>query len=320
MTSTPSQSQGDRSELTRPIRPPSGQGVAPPPPEPREGADGSARYEGVTYAAPQGYRPLQLDVWVPASATPSPLVVWIHGGAWLFGDRRYLPETLRPNQLFEELINAGLAVATIDYRHALEAQFPPQLNDAKAAVRYLRAYADVLGVDTSRIGVWGESAGGHLAALIALTAQRRSWRNARVLDESSAVDAVVDWYGVADLTLRPQPDSAAQPPPELLVAPQDILVGGQDQNAYSAASPITYVTPAAPPFLLVHGTADAVVPYLQSEALARALTEAGVPVRLVPIEGADHIFNGHDDIDGVVRLSVDYLAEALLPTRRTHSS
>jgi len=96
-----------------------------------------------------------------------------------------------------------------------------------------------------------------------------------VLDESSAVDAVVDWYGVADLTLRPQPDSAAQPQPESLIAPQDILVGGQDQNAYSAASPISYVTPAAPPFLLVHGTADAVVPYLQSEAIARALTEAG---------------------------------------------
>jgi hypothetical protein len=121
-----------------------------PPPEPREGTDGSKRYEGVTYAAPAGYRPLQLDVWVPASAAPPPLVVWIHGGAWLFGDRRYLPETLRPNQLFEELINAGLAVATIDYRHALEAQFPAQLHDVKAAVRYLRAYADALGVDTSR--------------------------------------------------------------------------------------------------------------------------------------------------------------------------
>lgn len=106
----------------------------------------------------------------------------------------------------------------------------------------------------------------------------------------------------------------------MLAAPQDILVGGQDQNAYSAASPITDVTLAAPPFLLVHGTADAVVPYLQSEALARALTDARVPVRLVPIEGADHIFNGQDDIDGVVRLSVDYLAKVLLPTRRTRSS
>jgi acetyl esterase/lipase len=287
-------------------------------------ADGSKRYEGVTYAAPAGYRPLQLDVWVPASAAPPPLVVWIHGGAWLFGDRRYLPETLRPNQLFEELINSGLAVATIDYRHALEAQFPAQLHDVKAAVRYLRAFADVLGVDTSRIGVWGESAGGHLAALIALTAQRPELEGTLgVLGESSAVDVVVDWYGVADLTLppaqTPPSEEALQPPPELF-APGDLLVGGQDNDAYAAASPISYVTPAAPPFLLVHGTADTLVGYLNSEVLAQALTEAGVPVRLVPVEGADHIFNGHDDIDGVVRLSVDYLAEALLPGRPTHPS
>jgi acetyl esterase/lipase len=110
------------------------------------------------------------------------------------------------------------------------------------------------------------------------------------------------------------------PPPELLTEPQDILVGGQDQHAYAAASPITYVTPAAPRFLLVHSTADTVVPYLQSEVLARTLAEVGGSVRLVPVEGADHIFNGHDDIDGVVRLSVDYLAEALLPARRTRSS
>jgi acetyl esterase/lipase len=321
MTSTPSPSQEDRAEVTSPASTgewPGGRFL--PPPEPREGADGSKRYEGVTYAAPEGYRPLQLDVWVPASATPPPLVVWIHGGAWLFGDRRYLPETLRPNQLFEELINAGLAVATIDYRHAREAQFPAQLHDAKAAIRYLRAYADVLGVNTSRIGVWGESAGGHLAALVALTAQRPELEGTLgVLDESSAVDAVVDWYGPADLTTSPPPDGVVQPPPELLPAPHDILVGGQDQNAYAAASPISYVTPAAPPFLLVHGTEDTIVRYLHSEVLARALTEAGVPVQLVPVEGADHIFNGHDDIDGVVGLSVDYLAEALLPVVPTHS-
>jgi acetyl esterase/lipase len=90
---------------------------------------------------------------VPSSTSPPPLVVWIHGGAWMFGDRRYLPQTLRPNQLFDELTAAGLAVATIDYRHALEAKFPAQLHDAKAAIRYLRAHADVLGTDASRLGV-----------------------------------------------------------------------------------------------------------------------------------------------------------------------
>jgi acetyl esterase/lipase len=287
-----------------------------PPPAPREQADGSKRYEGVTYAVTPGYRPLQLDVWVPASPTSPPLVVWIHGGAWMLGDRRYLPETLRPNQLFEELVAAGLAVATIDYRHALEAQFPAQLHDAKAAIRYLRAHADVLGVDTARIGVWGESAGGHLAALVGLTAQHPELEGAiGVLRQSSSVDVVVDWYGVADLTLQPRrswtPEVLANLPPEMLTPPEELLVGGQDEHALAAASPITYVAPGAPPFLLIHGTADTVVRHVQSEVFAQALTEAGVSVRLVPIEGVDHIFNGHDDIDGVVRLSVEYLAEAL---------
>jgi acetyl esterase/lipase len=196
-----------------------------PPPEPRVLADDSRRYEGITYAAAPGYRPLQLDVWVPAVPAPPPLVVWIHGGAWMFGDRRYLPETLRPNQLFEELVAAGLAVATIDYRHSLEAHFPAQLHDAKAAIRYLRAHADVLGIDTGRIGVWGESAGGHLAALVGLTGQHPELEGAiGVLRQSSAVDAVVDWYGPADLALQPREDRAPQPiadlPPELSRRPR----------------------------------------------------------------------------------------------------
>jgi acetyl esterase/lipase len=292
-----------------------------PPPEPRTQTDGSKRFEGISYAVAPGYRPLQLDVWVPASRTPPPLVVWIHGGAWMFGDRRYLPETLRPNQLFEELVTAGLAVATTDYRHALEAHFPAQLHDAKAAIRYLRAHADELGIDTTKIGVWGESAGGHLAALVGLTGQHAELEGAiGVLHQSSAVDVVVDWYGPADFALQPRerrtPEITAQLPPEMLTPPEELLAGGNDQHRLAIASPISYVTPAAPPFLLIHGTADSVVPYQQSEVLAQALIDAGVSARLVPIDGAEHIFNGCDDIDGVVRLSVDYLAEALHTPRK----
>ena len=286
------------------------------PPEPRVQADGSKRYEGITYAAVPGYRPLQLDVWVPATPAPPPLVVWIHGGGWMFGDRRYLPETLRPNQLFEESVAAGLAVATIDYRHALETHFPAQLHDAKAAIRYLRAHAEVLGLDATKIGVWGESAGGHLAALVGLTGQHAELEGAiGVLRQSSAVDVVVDWYGPADLALQPRegssPEIAAKLPPEMLTPPEELLAGGNDEHTLAIASPISYVTPAAPPFLLIHGTADTVVPYVQSEVLTQALANAGVSVQLVPIDDADHIFNGYDDIDGVVRLSVDYLAKAL---------
>jgi acetyl esterase/lipase len=287
-----------------------------PPPEPSVRPDGTKRYEGVTYAAPPGYRPLQLDVWVPRTPTRPPLAIWIHGGGWMFGDRRYLPETLRPNQLFDALVEGGLAVATIDYRHALEATFPAQLHDAKAAVRYLRRFADTLGIDTGRVGVAGESAGGHLAALVGLTGDRTDLEGTHgVVGESSAVDAVVDWYGPADLALQLQTSrQQARPanlPPELLTPPEENLVGGRDLDALAAASPITYLTAGAPPFLLIHGTGDNVVPYAHSERLAEALTAAGVPVRLVPIEGADHIFNGHNDVDAVVRLSVEYLADTL---------
>jgi acetyl esterase/lipase len=287
-----------------------------PPTEPIRRDDGALHYSGVTYAVAFGFRPLQLDVWVPATAHPAPLVVWIHGGGFMFGDRRHLPETLRPNQVFDALLDAGLAVATIDYRHALEAPFPAQLHDAKAAVRYLRAFADELGISTVRIGVMGESAGGHIAALVGLTSHRPDLEGTNgVVGPSSAVDVVVDWYGPADLEsmprMTPPPAVAAKLPPELLVPPEDQLTRGLEGPALADASPITHVTPAAPPFLLVHGTADWLVPYAQSELLHAALTGAGVDSRLIPVANAQHIFDGCEDIDAVVQLSVDYLAKAL---------
>ena len=286
------------------------------PTEPSRRDDGVRLFSGLTYAVAVGYRPLQLDLWVPDTRTPAPLVVYVHGGGFMFGDRRYLPETVRPDAVFEELVAAGLAVATIDYRHALEAPFPAQLHDAKAAVRYLRAHADVLGIDTTRIGIWGESAGGHIAALVGLTAHRPDLEGTHgVVGPSSAVDVVVDWYGPADLDTMPRatppPAIAAKLPPELLVPPEDHLTRGLEGTDRDDASPITHVTPAAPPFVLVHGTADWLVPYAQSEQLAAALRAAGVPVDLVPVEGAEHIFLGHDDVDGIIRLSVERLARAL---------
>ena len=287
-----------------------------PPPAPSIRSDGTQHFSGITYAAEPGYRPLQLDLWVPSGLSAPPLVVWVHGGAWTMGDRRYLPETLRPDQLFDALLTAGLAVATIDYRHSMEARFPAQLHDAKAAVRYLRAHAAVLGVDTTRIGIWGESAGGHLAALVALTGHRPDLEgDLGVVGPSSRVDAVVDWYGPADLQSIPElafpPDLAGKLAPVILAHPPDLLLAGVDAATRADASPINHVTADAPPFLLVHGTDDRVVPFDQSLALESALTAAGAPVRVVAVGGADHIFMGCNDIDEIVRLSVDYLIAAL---------
>jgi len=278
--------------------------------------DGARHFSGLTYAVAFGFRPLQLDVWMPAGDDPAPLVLWIHGGGFMFGDRRVLPETFRPNQIFDALLDAGLAVASIDYRHALEAPFPAQLQDAKAAVRYLRSFADQLGISTERIGVMGESAGGHLAAMVGLTAHRVDLEGSHgIVGPSSAVDVVVDWYGLADLDTMPRrqppPHIAAKLPPELVTPPEEHLTRGLEGAALADASPITHVTPDAPPFLLVHGTADWLVPFAQSEQLHAALTAAGADCELVPVENAQHIFDGCDDIDAVVQLSVDYLAKAL---------
>ncbi|MGY1829198.1 alpha/beta hydrolase fold domain-containing protein [Geodermatophilus sp. SYSU D01180] len=291
----------------------------PPPPATRRD-DGVRHVSGATYAVAFGYRPLQLDVWVPPTAEPAPLVVWVHGGAFMTGDRRYLPETLREGRVFDALLDAGLAVATVDYRHALEAPFPAQLHDAKAAVRWLRRFAGELGISTERIGAWGESAGGHIAALLGLTAHRADLEGGHgVVGESSAVDVVVGWYGLADLETMPRtdppPQVAALLPEEMRVPPEDHLLRGLTDATRADASPVNHVRADSPPFLLLHGTADWLVPCAQSEQLAAALEAAGAPVTLEPVEGAGHIWLGHDDVDGIVDRSVRYLAEALLGER-----
>ncbi|MGP3983575.1 alpha/beta hydrolase fold domain-containing protein [Streptomyces sp. KR80] len=297
----------------------------PPPPflapqPPLVGEDGVRHFEGITYATTPGYRPRLLDVHVPATDEPVPAVVWIHGGGWLEGDRRYPPPTVPVDLLHGSVLQAGLALVCIDYRHSLEAPFPAQLHDVKAALRYLRRFADGLGIDADRIGVWGESAGGHLAALAGLVSPDGPDGTALegatgVRDEDSAVRAVVDWYGVSELVsllshpLPPSPADVEYPNPFTA-----LLGGTADQlpELARAASPVTYAGAAAPPsFLLVHGTADELVPYSQSEVLAEALERAGGDVTLQPVDGADHIFLGAADVTPIVAASVAFLARHL---------
>lgn len=143
---------------------------------------------GLTYATVPGFRPLLLDLHRPADPAPAPVVVWIHGGGFQSGDRRYLPDTLEPGSLFAAATSAGLAVATIDYRLSGEAHFPAQLADVSAALDYLRCHTVELGLDGERIAIWGESAGGTLAALAALT--------------DGGLRAAVCWYPLTDLMAR----------------------------------------------------------------------------------------------------------------------
>ncbi|WP_329274652.1 alpha/beta hydrolase [Streptomyces sp. NBC_00691] len=291
-----------------------------PPVPPVTDEHGVRHFHGVTYATTPGYRPRLLDVQVPAGEGPFPAVVWIHGGGWLDGDRRYPPPTVPAALLHGSVLTAGLALVSIDYRHSLEAPFPAQLHDVKAALRYVRRFAADLGIDPDRIAVWGESAGGHLAALAGLvgpdTADAEALEGTHgVGSGDTGVRAVVDWYGVSDLAAL-----AGQPLPGMLPGgdfpdPYEALLGGTEAERPAlarAASPVTYAASSTPPpFLLIHGTRDGLVPYSQSEVLAEALAGAGGEVTLRPVEGADHIFLGSADITGIVAESVTFLARHL---------
>lgn len=291
-----------------------------PPPEPVTGADGGLHYLGATYARTPGYRPRLLDLLLPPGGGPFPVVVWIHGGGWADGDRRYPPPTLPAAHLFGSLSDAGIAVAAVDYRHSLEATFPAQLHDVRAAVRYLRRFAGEFGIDPARLALWGESAGAHLALLAAfapavgpdgLDLDGAEGVTGSPGSDDDSVRAVVDWYGPVELaaTAEELPPTLAFPPVGN-VAVALIGAGPEERpDLYRAASPVTYADRPLPPVLIMHGTADQVVPYRQSELLAERLRPHS-EVELVAVPGADHIFLGVA-VEPLVARSVAFLADRL---------
>ena len=274
------------------------------PPPPGDGPYGGAVYDAVTYALRPGFRPLLLDLTVPVGlAGPPPVVIWVHGGAFLSGDRRFLPDTLRPGSVPRALLAAGLATATIDYRLSGEALFPAQLDDVLAAWEYLHTYRKQLNIDTGRLGLWGESAGAMLAALAGLAVAPGS---GPVLPQAGAV---VCWYPPTDLL---GPDLS----PEATDSPEALLLGGAPATLPALAgraSAVANVRAGAPPFLLVHGDADPFVPASQSRALHDALRKAGNDSTLRLVPDAGHCFTGFDDPDSLIREAVAFLVERLAP-------
>jgi acetyl esterase/lipase len=268
----------------------------------------------VEYAAPPGHRPLLLDLYTPR-ATPAPLIMFVHGGGWRLGTRSVFCPTWRdwdPNP-FHRLVAEGFAVASVDYRLSGEAVFPAQLEDVTAAARWLHRRANELGVDGRRLVAWGESAGGHLAALLGLTTGRPDG----AVDDTAtaAVAGVVDWYGPANLltvTAQARPDAVASSDSDdsreslLLGAPLPAV-----PDRARRASPVTYVHPGAPPFHLAHGADDRFVPTEQSCELAEALRKAGVPVTLDVVPGADHLWRGATDPEAVFTAAVDFARRVL---------
>ena len=282
-------------------------GVGPPPveraprPPARVAAGGVRMLAGIPYAGLPGARPLELDLWLPPDSAepterPFPAVVFLHGGGWRMGSRHgagpaYAGASPHP---FELVAQAGIVVASVDYRLSGEAIFPAQLHDAKAAVRWLRARAAEIGVDPERIAAWGESAGGHLALLLGLTGGVAGLEGSVGVPGSSAVAAVAAWYAPSDFLALPADlgaDSrdAGTREAMLLGAPAATV---PERAAH--AGPISHVSADAPPILLLHGRADRAIPAVQSERLHTALVAAGADARLHLYDGADHMWLGSD--------------------------
>ncbi|KUO10440.1 alpha/beta hydrolase [Streptomyces sp. DSM 15324] len=263
-------------------------------------------HEGLVYAEPLGFRPLQLDLYLPSAGPgPAPLIVFVHGGGWLRGSRKMFAPTFSGWQPtpFERLAIQGFAVASVDYRLSGEALFPAPLEDLAAALDWLTERPELFGLDADRVVLWGESAGAHLAALLALRTDR-------------PLRGVVDWYGPADLPAM----AGADPKHSLSSDPEDTrearLLGAPARKVPELAreaSPISHVHRDAPPFLIAHGTADSAVPFGQSEALAAALAAAGVQVRLDPVEGADHLWQGLTDLEPVFASAVAFVRDVTAP-------
>jgi acetyl esterase/lipase len=233
---------------------------------------------------------LLLDLYLPARRPqrPLPLVVFIHGGAWRKGSK------WDGAHLAPRMVRRGFAYASMTYRLSQAAIFPAQIEDAKAAIRFLRANAREHRIDPERVGVWGESAGGHLCALLGTAGHARdldrSGGNVRV---SSRVQAVCDCYGPTDFL---QMDAHALPGSDTRFAdadsPTSRLVGAPIETVpelCAHANPVTYIRrDDCPPFLILHGAADNRVPPHQSVLLHEALVAAGVDSTLRLIEGAGH--------------------------------
>ena len=266
----------------------------------------------VTYASPGGV-PLKADLYIPDDgARPLPVVIWVHGGGWRFGDRRLAPDLRR------YFACAGFAMVAIDYRLTTQAIFPAQIEDLKTAIRWVRSVAGTYGFDSNRIALIGSSAGGHLSALAALTAPPVfEPSGAPYREHPSTVHAVVVGYAPTDFLQidahRPA-DGVVSEDPETLLLPrgmtrsaapdsfESLLVGApiaQAADRVRLANPAAYAAPGAPPFLILHGTSDTTVPAHQSAILFDALASTGNDVTLYLIEGLGHGFLHRTHLDDV---------------------
>jgi acetyl esterase/lipase len=251
-------------------------------------ADFVADYD-VKYV-PNGDPAQELDIYFPEKRAekPQPLLVWVHGGGWTAGSKTQVP-------YLNELAR-GYIVASIEYRFSQKALFPAQIQDCQAAIRWLRANARKYNIDPSQIGVGGASAGGHLAALLGTSGGKHAFAPiGGNEDQSDRVQAVCDIFGPTNFWTVIKQAEEDKDVKNIFKwnngDPYSKLIGaklGEDKEKCVAVSPVQYVSKESPPFLILHGDRDTLVPYAQSVELADLLARAGVEVTLQRLPGAGH--------------------------------
>ncbi len=232
-------------------------------------------HRNITYCTTGG-QPLKLDLYQPTNGAPGPdpVVVYVHTGSWISGDK-----SQAANDGLVTLLRAkGFMVAAMNFSTVPSKRFPAQIRNLTCGVRFLRAHAVKFGLDKNRIGAVGMSGGGHLAAMLGVDDGSAMFVGAGFAKQSSAVQAVVDLWGVNDLTQHNLAPSDEEILPEIF-GPDDL---------WASESPISYVRPDLPPFLLVHGDRDTVVPIRQSRAMYKALLAADDTVKFTVVHHAEH--------------------------------
>lgn len=244
---------------------------------------------GIPYAK-YGDKTLSLSMLMPARAkegTPLPVIMYVQGSRWLEQDLYlHIPQ-------LSDFANEGYVIASVEYRHSLVAKIPAQIQDVKAAIRFMRANANEYNIDPERIGIWGGSSGGHMAALVGTSEGVEEFMTEDNRCQSSSVKAVVDFYGPTIFTQMSKYPSAIDHDAE--DSPESLVIGGPIQDPkyrklVQQYNPIAYISEdkQLPPFLIVHGDKDPYVPFNQSVLLYNALRDAGQQVEFYKVKGAGH--------------------------------
>ena len=236
----------------------------------------------------------KLDIYTPDDGQPiHKVVVLIYGSAWFSNNAKEAAYSSYGKQL----VDGGFAVVSINHRASTEARFPAQIQDVKAAIRFVRGNAEKYGFDTSFVGITGFSSGGHLSSLAGTTNGVKTKKFGKVkvdiegslgeyTKESSAVNAVVDWFGPIDMSRMERCETYKDEK-----SPEAVLIGGapaENPDMIKALSPMSYIDKKDPKFLVIHGDTDPVVPYCQSEYFTEALKEVGCLDGFITVPNGNH--------------------------------